>query len=120
MGFGHRVYKVGDPRARYLKPLCATLARETGEEHLEQIADAIEQKIWREKRIPPNLDWPSARLYHYLKLPVELYTPLFVVSRVSGWSAHVVEQLENNRIFRPRSVYVGPPTHSYVPMEKRS
>ena len=113
MGFGHRVYKDGDPRARYLKPLCAALAAETGEQHLEQIADVIEQKIWQEKRIPPNLDWPSARLYHYLKLPVELYTPLFVVSRVTGWSAHVIEQLENNRIFRPRSRYIGQPRRNY-------
>jgi citrate synthase len=114
MGFGHRVYKDGDPRARYLKPLCAALAKESGDERLEQIADVIEQRVWQEKRIPPNLDWPSARLYHYLKLPVELYTPLFVVSRVTGWSAHVIEQLENNRIFRPRSRYVGVPRRHYA------
>ncbi len=119
MGFGHRVYKDGDPRARYLKPLCAALAAESGDERLEQIADVIEKVIWQEKRIPPNLDWPSARLYHYLKLPVELYTPLFVVSRVSGWSAHVIEQLEHNRIFRPRSRYIGPPRRHYVAIGER-
>lgn len=119
MGFGHRVYKDGDPRARYLKPLCAALAAESGDERLEQIADVIEQRVWQEKRIPPNLDWPSARLYHYLKLPVELYTPLFVVSRVTGWSAHVIEQLENNRIFRPRSRYTGTARRHYIPMADR-
>ena len=119
MGFGHRVYKDGDPRARYLKPLCAALAAESGDESLEQIAEVIERAIWQEKRIPPNLDWPSARLYHYLQLPVELYTPLFVVSRVTGWSAHVIEQLGHNRIFRPRSRYVGSPHRHYVPIGER-
>ena len=119
MGFGHRVYKEGDPRARYLKPLCAQLAAASGDESLEQIADVIERFIWQEKRIPPNLDWPSARLYHYLQLPVELYTPLFVVSRVTGWSAHVIEQLAHNRIFRPRSRYTGVAHRPYREIERR-
>jgi citrate synthase len=119
MGFGHRVYKEGDPRARYLKPVCAELAAAAGDTTLEQIAEVIEQAVWQEKRIPPNLDWPSARLYHYLKLPVEIYTPLFVVSRVSGWSAHVIEQLSRNRIFRPRSRYVGVGRREYVSIEGR-
>lgn len=108
MGFGHRVYKDGDPRAAYLKPLCAKLAAATGNNELEQMADAIEQIVRAEKRLPPNLDWPSARLYHYLRLPVPLYTPLFVVSRVTGWSAHVMEQHANNRLIRPEAKYVGP------------
>ncbi|HEX7446501.1 MAG TPA: citrate/2-methylcitrate synthase [Pirellulales bacterium] len=108
MGFGHRVYKTGDPRAAYLKALCGELARETGREALERTAEVIETIVRQEKNLPPNLDWPSARLYHYLDLPVELYTPLFVVSRVSGWSAHVIEQLDDNRLIRPRSKYTGP------------
>jgi 2-methylcitrate synthase/citrate synthase II len=112
MGFGHRVYKDGDPRARYLKPFCEQLAAETGNQDLEQTAAVIERMVWDEKRIPPNLDWPSARLYHYMGLPVELYTPLFVVSRVTGWSAHIIEQLDNNRLIRPRSRYAGHPARA--------
>ncbi len=76
MGFGHRVYKDGDPRAVYLKELCGQLAKETGNEDFEVMSDVIERVIWTEKKLPPNLDWPSARLYDYMNLPVELYTPL--------------------------------------------
>jgi 2-methylcitrate synthase/citrate synthase II len=107
MGFGHRVYKTGDPRAAYLKPLCQALAAETGHEDMEQMADTIERIVVSEKKLPPNLDWPSARLYHYMGLPVDLYTPLFVISRVAGWSAHVIEQLDNNRLIRPVARYTG-------------
>ncbi|MBW3600011.1 MAG: citrate synthase, partial [Planctomycetes bacterium] len=115
MGFGHRVYKTGDPRAKFLKPLCSELARETGHEDLEQTAEVIERIVREEKGLPPNLDWPSARLYFYLGLPIDLYTPLFVVSRVTGWSAHVVEQHENNRLIRPRAKYVGSPLRPWTP-----
>lgn len=115
MGFGHRVYKTGDPRASYLKTLCGELARETGHEDLERTAEVIETIVGQEKNLPPNLDWPSARLYHYLGLPVELYTPLFVVSRVAGWSAHVIEQLDDNRLIRPRSKYTGPSRRAFGP-----
>jgi citrate synthase len=119
MGFGHRVYKEGDPRAAYLKPMCAELAAASGNEELEAIADVMERIIWEEKRLPPNLDWPAARLYHYLGLPIELYTPLFVLSRVTGWSAHVIEQLENNRLIRPRARYIGPAKRPWVPIAER-
>lgn len=119
MGFGHRVYKTGDPRAVYLKTLCGELARETGHEDMEQMAEVIERIVTQEKKLPPNLDWPSARLYHYLGLAVDLYTPLFVVSRVVGWSAHAIEQLDNNRLIRPRSRYTGPALRKYVPLESR-
>ena len=119
MGFGHRVYKTGDVRAKYLKPLCAALATETGHEDMERTADVIERIVTHEKNLPPNLDWPSARIYHYLGLPVQLYTPLFVISRITGWSAHVIEQLENNRLIRPRSRYIGPAARSFVPLENR-
>ncbi len=119
MGFGHRVYKDGDPRAAYLKSWCAQLAVETGHEDMEQMADVIERIVREEKKLPPNLDWPSARLYHYLNLPVELYTPLFVVSRVAGWSAHVIEQLANNRLIRPRANYIGPASRKFVPLADR-
>ncbi len=118
MGFGHRVYKEGDPRAVLLKRYCAELAAASGNEDLEAMADVIESTVRSEKGLPPNLDWPSARLYHYLGLPVELYTPLFV-SRVVGWSAHVIEQLDQNRLIRPRARYVGPEPRPWVPLEER-
>ncbi len=119
MGFGHRVYKTGDPRAVILKDYCAQLARESGNTELEDIADTIESIVKGEKGLPPNLDWPSARLYHYLGLEVELYTPLFVASRVVGWAAHVIEQAENNRLIRPRSRYIGPEPRSFTPLANR-
>ena len=119
MGFGHRVYKTGDPRAVILKVLCGELAVETGHQEMEAIADTIETIVRTEKKLPPNLDWPSARLYHYLNLPVSLYTPLFVVSRVVGWSAHICEQLANNRLIRPRARYTGPAERAWVAVEKR-
>lgn len=119
MGFGHRVYKQGDPRAEILRGYCVRLAEHTGETELEEIADIIEELVRGEKRLPPNLDWPSARLYHYLGLDVELYTPLFVASRTVGWAAHAIEQAENNRLIRPRSRYTGPKKRDFVPLEKR-
>jgi citrate synthase len=83
------------------------------------MAEVIEDIVVGEKKLPPNLDWPSARLYYYLDLPVELYTPLFVVSRVAGWSAHVIEQLDNNRLIRPRARYTGVPTRCWKPIDQR-
>lgn len=119
MGFGHRVYRSGDPRADILKEYCRKLAEIKGEEDLERTADAVEAVLKNEKGLHPNLDWPSARLYHYLGLETELYTPLFVASRVAGWCAHVIEQSENNRLIRPRSQYVGPAKRPYVPLPQR-
>ncbi len=119
MGFGHRVYKTGDPRAAYLRTLCRELAAETGNQDMEAMADTIESIVQSEKKLPPNLDWPSARLYYYMGLDVDLYTPLFVLSRVVGWSAHVIEQLDNNRLIRPRANYTGPAPRKFVPIEKR-
>jgi len=119
MGFGHRVYKDGDPRAVILRDFCADLALARGDSSLEQIADTIERVVREEKKLPPNLDWPSARLYKYLGLEVDLYTPLFVASRVVGWAAHVIEQSENNRLIRPRSKYTGPAPRNYIPLDDR-
>ena len=119
MGFGHRVYKTGDPRAAFLKSLCMELATETGNEDMELMAEVIERIVREEKSLPPNLDWPSARVYYYLGLPVEIYTPLFVISRVVGWSAHFIEQQDNNRLIRPRSRYTGPETRPWVAIEER-
>lgn len=119
MGFGHRVYRAGDPRAVLLKEFCVQLAAQRGDFALEQIADTIERIVGEQKKLPPNLDWPSARLYHYLGLDVDLYTPLFVASRITGWCAHVMEQFENNRLIRPRSRYIGPAPREFVPLDQR-
>jgi citrate synthase len=119
MGFGHRVYKHGDVRAKYLKPLCVELATAPEFQAMERISDVIEGVVLKEKGLLPNLDWPSARIYHYLGLPVELFTPLFVVSRVTGWCAHIMEQSANNRLIRPRSRYTGKDQRSWIPADKR-
>jgi 2-methylcitrate synthase len=108
MGFGHRVYKQADPRAAILKPYCQELSREVQEERWEDIAATIEQAVVARKKLPPNVDWPSARLYHYLGLPVRLYTPIFAMARVAGWASHCIEQLDHNRLMRPRGRYIGP------------
>lgn len=119
MGFGHRVYKTGDPRARILKDYCRALAAEVGDDRWERIAEPIEAAVTDQKNLPPNVDWPSARLYHYMDLDVQLYTPIFALARIVGWSAHVIEQLDNNRLMRPRARYVGPADRSVPPIEKR-
>jgi citrate synthase len=108
MGFGHRVYKAGDVRARILKEFAARLAASAGQGKWEQTAEIIEGVMAAEKKLFPNLDWPAGRLYHAMGLEVPLYTPIFVMSRVAGWSAHVIEQKEHNRIIRPRARYTGP------------
>ena len=119
MGFGHRVYKDHDPRAALILRFCQELAEASGNLEMEKIADTIERVVKTEKKLPPNVDWPSARLYYYMNLPVNLYTPLFVISRVTGWSAHVIEQHDNNRLIRPDGIYVGVGPRSYVPLEGR-
>ena len=98
----------GDPRADFLKPYCREVAELTGNSRWEETADAVEAAMFEAKGLRPNLDWPTARLYYYLGLPVELYTPLFVASRAVGWCAHVIEQYEQNRLIRPRAHYIGP------------
>jgi len=119
MGFGHRVYKTGDPRAKILKPYCIDLAREVGDDRWERIAEPIERAVTAEKLLPPNLDWPSARLYHYMGLDIDLYTPIFAMARSAGWAAHVIEQLDHNRLMRPRGRYIGPPLRQVRPIDQR-
>jgi citrate synthase len=114
MGFGHRVYKHGDPRAAILKAYCAELAREVGDDRWERTAEPIEQAVVSRKGLAPNVDWPSARLYYYMGLDVGLYTPIFAMARVAGWAAHCIEQIDHNRLMRPRGRYVGP-VHRGVP-----
>ncbi|WP_165220315.1 citrate/2-methylcitrate synthase [Aquisphaera insulae] len=113
MGFGHRVYKKSDPRAAILKAYCREIAAEIGDDSWERIAEPIERAVVGQKGLPPNVDWPSARLYHYMGLPLRLYTPIFAMARVAGWSAHVIEQIDHNRLLRPRGRYIGP-THRQI------
>lgn len=108
MGFGHRVYKHGDIRARVLKEFARKAAETAGTTKWESAAEIIEEIMEKEKNLLPNLDWPAGRLYHALNLEVPLYTPIFVMSRITGWAAHVIEQLEHNRLIRPRGRYTGP------------
>jgi citrate synthase len=119
MGFGHRVYKDGDPRTVILTPVCRRLAEATSNQAMEQTADVIEKIIVADKKLPANVDWPSARLYYYLGLPVALYTPLFVCARTAGWAAHAMEQYENNRLIRPSAEYTGPALRPFVPLAQR-
>lgn len=119
MGFGHRVYKTGDVRARILKDYAREAAQRAGTSGWETAAEAIEKVMEQEKNLFPNLDWPAGRLYHALGLEVPLYTPFFVASRVTGWAAHVIEQLEHNRIIRPRSRYTGPDEKHVKPIGER-
>ena len=119
MGFGHRVYKTGDPRARILKGHCTRLAAEVGDDKWERIAEPIERAVTGQKQLPPNVDWPSARLYHYMGLEIHLYTPIFAMARIAGWAAHIIEQLDHNRLMRPRARYIGPPNRTIVPLADR-
>ncbi len=108
MGFGHRVYKSGDIRAVILKDYARRAAEALENTHWEQTADIIEQIVLSEKGLHPNLDWPAGRLYHSLGLEIPIYTPIFAMARVAGWAAHVIEQLDHNRLIRPRARYIGP------------
>lgn len=121
MGFGHRVYKNGDERAKFLKVLTRKVAEAADPELLtyEETAEVIEGVMAREKNLLPNLDWPAGRLYHALKLDVPLYTPMFAMSRIAGWSAHVIEQLDHNRLIRPRALYIGPAARTVKPLAER-
>lgn len=123
MGFGHRVYKTGDIRAALLGDACHRLIHSdsTYEKHqkLEKLAYKLEQLMLEKKELRPNLDWPAARIYHALGLPINLFTPLFVVARVSGWTSHIIEQMGNNRLIRPLAKYVGQGPRPYVSIEDR-
>ena len=119
MGFGHRVYKAGDPRAKFLKSMSKQLTALKGQEKLYDVSVAIEDILARKKGLLPNVDFYSASTYHSLGLTRDLFTPIFAVSRTSGWTAHILEQYANNRLIRPRAEYVGSQRRSYVPIEER-
>ncbi len=120
MGFGHRVYKHGDHRARILEQEMRKLAEVKGRQELVAIYDAIKDPIVNKERpIYPNVDYPCGLTYYLMDLPLDLYTPLFVCSRITGWCAHYIEQALNNRLYRPLSHYIGPAQRSVPPIEKR-
>ena len=119
MGFGHRVYKKCDPRTAPIKELARRLARNDADRNLFAVADRIEAVMWREKKIFANLDFFSAVAYRFCDIPTPLFTPIFVISRTSGWAAHILEQRANNRLIRPTAEYTGPEPRAFVPMSKR-
>jgi citrate synthase len=119
-GFGHRVYRTEDPRATHLRKMSEDLSRSSGQPKWFEMSRDIEQFVKKEKKLNANVDFYSASTYHVLGIDVDLFTPIFAVSRIGGWSAHVIEQLDDNRLIRPRADYIGPsyPQH-WVPMNQR-
>lgn len=119
MGMGHRVYQNGDPRAKHLKEMSRQLTGITGETKWYDMSVKIEEYIKENKGLPANVDFYSASVYHSLGIDHDLFTPIFAVSRVSGWLAHILEQYSNNRLIRPRAEYVGPNKQAYTPIDQR-
>ncbi|MEW4284370.1 citrate synthase [Priestia koreensis] len=119
MGFGHRVYRQGDPRAKHLRKMSEKLTNLTGETKWYDMSIKIEEVFTKEKDLPPNVDFYSASVYHSLGIDHDLFTPIFAVSRVSGWIAHILEQYSNNRLIRPRADYIGSDKQTYIPISQR-
>jgi len=120
MGFGHRVYKTHDPRSPIIQQWSKKLAQECGDMVLYPVSEAVEKLMWDEKKLFPNLDFYSASAYHFCGIPTSLFTPIFVMSRTTGWMAHIIEQRDNNKLIRPLAEYTGPPYRQYLSLDARS
>ena len=119
MGFGHRVYKTEDPRATHLREMSAELAEASGDDTFYRMSRRMEEVVLAEKGLYPNVDFYAATVYHYLRIPVDLFTPVFSVSRMAGWTAHVMEQHADNRLIRPDSEYIGERGLTWIPLGQR-
>ncbi|SDX75325.1 citrate/2-methylcitrate synthase [Paenibacillus sp. CF384] len=119
MGFGHRVYTVSDPRSDIIKKWSETLSLWAEDSHLYSVSEAVEQVMRQEKSLFPNLDFYSATAYHFMGIPTPMFTPIFVISRLTGWTAHIMEQRQNNRIIRPTAAYVGPEPLPWLAVHER-
>jgi citrate synthase len=119
-GFGHRVYRTEDPRATHLRRFSQQLGEKAGQPQWFEMSQRIETLVKGEKKLYPNVDFYSASMFYALGIPIDLYTPIFAVSRISGWTAHVLEQYKNNRLIRPRTDYIGPPyPQKFLPLDQR-
>jgi len=119
MGFGHRVYRVEDPRAKHLRRLATELGQQTGDTRYVEILNTVARIVTEEKHIYPNVDLYSGAAYALMGIPKDQFTPIFAVSRIVGWSAHIMEQYAHNRLIRPRAEYTGPTSATYVPIDQR-
>jgi citrate synthase len=119
-GFGHRVYHTEDPRATHLRVMSRDLGRSSGQPHWYEMSEKIEKFVKAEKKLNANVDFYSASTYHVLGIDEDMFTPVFAISRISGWAAHVIEQLDDNRLIRPRADYQGPDyPNQYIALENR-